>query len=86
MEIRMRTAIILGSIILAFATSATANVQNEQWNDETCKQALLGFKDQDALSQTVKDLRNKISAGDKSSETFDMLSFYRDIEWYCLKR
>lgn len=50
---------------------------NRQW---------LGFKDPDELRGKVAEFREKIASGDKLQETEDALIFYRDIEWYCLKR
>jgi hypothetical protein len=82
----MRKIIVLASLSIAFATTTAAQAQNGEWNEQTCKQAMLGFKDEDALRQNVKDLREKIAQGDKTEETFSILSYYRDVEWYCLER
>ncbi|TLX16600.1 hypothetical protein [Rhizobium sp. MHM7A] len=80
----MRKIVVAGLLAL-LTTSAGAQVSNEKWNEESCAQAMLGFKNPDDLSQKVAEYRAKIAGGDKSQETEDVLIFYRDLEWYCLK-
>ncbi len=78
--------LIFGSSLTLIAGFATAALSNDKWNEETCAQVMLGFKGPDYLKAKVAEYKGKIASGDKSQETEDALIFYRDIEWYCLKR
>jgi hypothetical protein len=77
---------IFGSVVALIVGFATAARSNDKWTEETCAQGLLGFKGPDDLRAKVVEYKDKVAAGDKSQETEDALIFYRDIEWYCLKR
>lgn len=77
---------LLFSTLALLGAGVNASAQTMQWNEETCRQVMLGFKDAAEVSEKVLELRAKTKAGDKTQETEDTLVFYRDIEWYCLER
>ena len=69
---------------MGFASNSA--MSSGKWNEKTCAQVMLGFKGPDDIKAKVTEYKSKITAGDKSQETGDALIFYRDIEWYCLRK
>jgi hypothetical protein len=61
--IHMRTHSVFMALPLVL-TATLAMAQSMQWDEESCRQVMLGYKDGAEVSQKVAEYREKIKAGD----------------------